>query len=89
MKIVNDKKNNKQQLPPLGIIINFVVLLGGLALIFGVIHAFGATISTIVGVYLGYKLLRLVLRVFGLIISLFVSVVSIMILITIITLLIF
>jgi hypothetical protein len=65
------------------------VWLTGLALVIGVIHAFGATISTVVGVYLGYKLLRLVLRVFGLIISLIVSVFSIIVLITILTLLIF
>ncbi|MDR0873140.1 MAG: hypothetical protein LBN27_06680 [Prevotellaceae bacterium] len=64
-------------------------LLVVLAVVAGLIWACGVTFSAVVGIWLGYKLLRLVLRVLGLVISLFVSLVSIIILIAIISLLIF
>jgi hypothetical protein len=85
----NNEKNIKTKLPPLGINIKFGLRLVGLAVVAGLIYACGATLSTVAGMYLGYKLLRLILRVFGLVISLVFSLVSIVILITIISLLIF
>jgi hypothetical protein len=85
----NNEKNIETKLPPLGINIKFWGWLVGLAVVAGLIYAFGATFTTVVGIYLGYKLLRLILRVFGLVISLFYTVVSIVILIAIISLLIF
>jgi hypothetical protein len=85
MVTVEKKIKQKNSLSS-GININIVLgLVGLIALKYG----FGATFSTLVGIYLGYKLLKLILRVFGLIISLIVSLVSIVILITIISLLIF
>ena len=85
----NNVKNIETKLSPLGININIWLRLVGLAVVAGLIYGFGTTISTVVGIYLGYKLLRLILRVFGLIISLLFTIVSIMILIAIISLLIF
>ena len=85
----NNEKNIETKLPPLGININFWLRLAGLAMVAGLIYACGATFTTVAGIYLGYKLLRLIFRFFGLIISLFFTVVSIVILIAIISLLIF
>ena len=85
----NNEKNIETKLPLLGINIKFWGWLAGLAVVAGLIYAFGATFTTVVGIYLGYKLLRLILRVFGLVISLFYTAVSIVILIIIISLLIF
>jgi hypothetical protein len=85
----NNEKNIKTKLPPLGINIKLGLRLAGLAVVTGLIYACGATFQTVAGIYLGYKLLRLILRVFGLAISLVFSLVSIVILITIISLLIF
>ena len=62
-------------------------LLGFVAVVW-LIHLFGASFSTIVGIYLGYKVLRLVMRLFGLLISLVFTLVSIFVLITIISLII-
>jgi hypothetical protein len=61
----------------------------GLGVVIVLIHAFGASFSTMMGVYLGYRVLRLVLRLFGLLVSVIFTAVSIVILITIISLLIF
>jgi hypothetical protein len=60
----------------------------GLAAVIVLIQAFGASISTIVGIYLGYRVLRLVLRLFGLVLSIVFTAISIFILIVIISLLI-
>jgi hypothetical protein len=85
----NNEKNIETKLPPLGIHIKFWLRLVGLVVVVGLIYGFGATFSTVVGIYLCYKLLRLILRVLGLVISLFFTVISIIILIAIISLLIF
>ena len=61
----------------------------GLTAIVVLIHAFGASFSIVIGMYLGYRVLRLVLRLFGLLASAVFTVVSIIILISIISLLIF
>ncbi|MDR2056995.1 MAG: hypothetical protein LBP83_01700 [Dysgonamonadaceae bacterium] len=61
----------------------------GLVAVVVLMHAFGASFSVVVGVYLGYRVLRLVLRLWGLLASVVFTVVSIIILISIISLLIF
>jgi len=85
----NNGKNIETKLPQLGINIKILARLAGLALIFFALYIFGATIPTVIGIYLGYKILRLILRVFGLIVSLLISVASIVVLTAIISLLIF
>jgi hypothetical protein len=61
----------------------------GLTAVIVLVHAFGASFSAVVGVYLGYKVLRLVLRLFSLVVATVFTAVSIIILISIISLLIF
>lgn len=85
--MVNNKKILKQKSSLLsGILINFVGCLAGLAVFAVLIYFFGASISTIIGVYLGYRILRLVMRLFGLLLSIIFTVVAILILIAIISL---
>jgi len=67
--MVHEIKNRKTKLPLLGIIINFVVRIAGLAAVIGLFYVCDATVSTVLGVYLGYRVLRLVMRLFGLLIS--------------------
>jgi len=85
----NNEKKIETKLPLLGINIRFWVYLAGLVAVVGLLWACGATFWTVVAVFLGYKVLRLILRIFGLLISLFISVISVVILIAIILLLIF
>jgi hypothetical protein len=61
----------------------------GLVAVIVLIHAFGASFSAVVEVYLGYRVLRLALRLLGLLVSVVFTVVSIIILMSIISLLIF
>ncbi|MDR3265959.1 MAG: hypothetical protein LBT24_00100, partial [Tannerella sp.] len=61
----------------------------GLVAVVGLIYTFGTSFSAVIGGYLGYKVLRLVMRLFGLVLSLVFTLISIIILITIISLLIF
>jgi hypothetical protein len=61
----------------------------GLTAVAGLIQLFGASFSAVVGVYLGYRVLRLVLRLFSLVIASVFTVISIAIMILIISLLIF
>jgi len=89
MIIRNNGKNIETKLPLLGINIKFWGCLAGLAVVAGLIYACSATFTTAVGIYLGYKLLRLILKAFRLALSLFLTVISIVILIAIISLLIF
>jgi hypothetical protein len=72
-----------------GINIKMGLYVAGLAGFAGLIAAFGASVSALAGIYLGYKLLRLVLRFTGLIVSLVFTFVSMIILVLIISLLIF
>jgi len=60
-----------------------------LGVIAWLIGACGASISTVVGIYLGYRVLRLVLKLIRQIFSVLFTVVSILIMIIIISLLIF
>ena len=88
--MVNNEKILKQKNSlRFGINIRFWLLLAGLAVVAGLVCACGATVPAVVGIYLGYRLLRLILRIFGLLVSLFISVVSAVILMAIISLLIF
>jgi hypothetical protein len=61
----------------------------GLTAVVGLIHLLGASFSAVVGVYLGYRVLRLVMRLFSPVMAVIFTVVSIVILISIISLLIF
>jgi hypothetical protein len=70
------------------LIIKFGGWLLGLVAIIVLIQAFGASLSTVVGIYLGYRVLRLVMRLLGLMLSIVFTVISIFILIGIISLLI-
>ena len=87
--MVHEVKNRKTKLPPLRIIIKLGGRLVGLTVVIGLLYAFSANISTVLGVYLGYKALRLVMRLFGLLVSAVFTIVSILFMLLIITLLIF
>ena len=87
--MVHEVKNIKTKLPRLGINIDFWVRWAGLAGIIGLLYVCGATISTVLGVYLGCKILRHLLRLFGAFLSLVFTAVSIVILVIIISLIIF
>jgi hypothetical protein len=85
----NEKIIKTKKLPPLGINIRFCLLLAGLAAVAGLIWACGTTVPAVIGVYLGYRVLRLVIRLTGLLLSILFTVISIIILMAIISLLIF
>jgi uncharacterized membrane protein len=85
----NIEKIKKQNSLSSEIFIKLGLWLMGLGLIAGLIYAFGASFSAVAGVYPGYKLLRLVLRLLGQILALAFTLISIIILIAIISLLIF
>jgi hypothetical protein len=88
--MVNNEKILKQKNSlRFGINIKFWLLLAGVAVIAGLVWACGATFSAVAGIYFGYKVLRLVIRLFGLFFAAVFTVVSILILILIISLLIF
>jgi hypothetical protein len=89
MNMENTEKIRKQ-FHSLGseLIIKFGGWLLGLVAVIVLIKAFGASFSTVAGIYLGYRVLRLAMRLFGLLISLVFTLVSIFILIGIISLLI-
>jgi len=88
MIMVHEIKNSEtKKLPRLGIHISWGWL-AGLAVIAGLIWACGATISTVVGIYLGYKILRLVIRLFGQIATIIFTLISILIMLLIISLII-
>ena len=89
MIMVHEEKNIETKLSQLGINIKFLVRLICLTGLFGLLWTCGASFSVMLEVYLGYKVLRLVLRLFGLIAALIFTTASIIILIVIISLLIF
>ena len=85
--MVHEIKNSEtKKLSRLGINIRLGFWLAGLATIVALIFHFGATISTAIGIYLGYRVLRLVMRLFGQVLSIIFTVVAIIILIAIISL---
>jgi hypothetical protein len=87
--IMRNEEKIRKQFHSLGseLIIKLGGWLLGLAAIIVLIQAFGMSISTVVGIYLGYRVLRLVLRLFGLVLSIVFTAVSIFILIVIMSLL--
>ena len=87
--MVHEVKNIKTKLPRLKISIDFWAKLAGLAAIIGLLCACGATISTVLGLFLGYKLLRLIMRLLRLFLSVFFTLVSIIIVFLILSYLIF
>jgi hypothetical protein len=90
MIMVHEIKNSEtKKLSRLGIHNRFWVWLAGLAAVFGLIQAFGATFSTVFGIYLGYRALRLAMRLIGQVLRIVFTVISIIILIAIISLIIF
>ena len=86
--MVHEEKNRKTKLPQFRIIIDFGLRLAGLAVVIGLLYACGATFSTVLGVYLCYRVLRLVMRLFGLLLSVVFTLFSILIFLLILTLLI-
>ena len=82
--MVHVVKNIKTKLPPLRINIRFWGWLAAITAIIVVFCAYGATFYTILGIYIGYKILRLVMRLFGLILSFVFTVISIAILVIVI-----
>ena len=85
--MVHEIKNSEtKKLPRLGINIRFLGWLVGFTAVIVLIYAFGATTSTVVGIYLGYRVLRLAVRLIGQVFSLVFTVVAILILIAIISL---
>ena len=88
MNMVHEEKNRKTELPRLGINIDFGLRLAAILAVVGVFRACGATFSTVLGIYLCNKLLRLVIRLSGLIFSTVFTLVSILILLIIISLII-
>jgi hypothetical protein len=89
MIMVHKEKNIETKLPQLGINIKILIRLVVLVGFIGLIWACGANIWTAVAIYLGYKVLRLVLRLFGLLLSVFLTVISILTLIVLISFIIF
>jgi hypothetical protein len=59
-----------------GIIISFGSVLAVVGVVAGLIFGFGGTFSTVAEIYLGYKLLKLILRVMGLFVALLLTLVS-------------
>ena len=86
--MVHEVKNIKTKLPRLRIYIDFGVRLTVLAAVIGLLCACGATVSTLLGAYLGYRVSRLVLRLLGLFFAAFFTLVSILVLLIIISLII-
>jgi hypothetical protein len=86
--MVHEVKNIKTKLPRLEINIGFWLRLAAFSAIIGVLWACGGAIS-IFSAYLTFKILRLVLRFLGQLLSLVYTAVSIVILIIIISYIIF
>ena len=84
-KKVHIVKNRKQSLPRLKIHIKYaVVLLAVTALL----YTCSVSIATVAGVYIGYMVLRLVMRLFALLTATVYTVISILVLLLIISLII-
>jgi len=83
--MVHTVKNIKQRLPRLKINISLGLQLA----VFGVLYVYSGSISTVLGVFLGYRLLRLILRLIGLLVTSVFTLISIIFLLLIISLIIF
>jgi len=82
--MVQTVKNKKQRLPQLKINIGLALQLA----VFGVLYLCGVSIPTVIGVFLGYRVLRLILRLFGLIMAAVFTIISILFMLIIISLII-
>ena len=83
--MVHIVKNKKQRLPLLKINIRLGLQLA----VFGVLYVYSGSISTVLGVFLGYRLLRLILRLIGLLVTSVFTLISIIVLLLFISLIIF
>jgi hypothetical protein len=61
-----------------GINISIWLVLAVLAVALGLTFGFGGTFSAVAGIYLGYKLLKLILRLAGLVLTMFLYLISIL-----------
>ena len=87
--MVHEIKNiETKKLTRLGIIIRLGVWLVSLAAFVTFINHFVASVSVVAGVYLGYKVFRLLIRLIGQTLSIIFTVIAILILISIISLII-
>jgi hypothetical protein len=66
-----------------------IIKMGLSVAIIGLLYVIGASFSVVAGICLSYKILRLVLRLFGLVLALVFTVISIFIMIIILLVLIF
>ena len=82
--MVHIVKNIKQRLTRLKINIRLGLQLA----VFGVLCVYGGSISTVLGVFLGCKLLGLIIRFFGLFVTAIFTLISIIVLLLIISLII-
>jgi len=62
--MVHKIKNIETKLPPLGINIKLGGWLTGLAALITLLYVYDVSFSAVVGIYLGYMVLRLVMRCF-------------------------
>ena len=63
--MVQTVKNRKQRLPQLRINIRLGLQLA----VFGVFYLCGVSIPTVIGVFLGYRVLMLIMRLFGILLT--------------------
>jgi len=89
MKMVHQIKKIETKLPQLRIIIKLGGYLTGLAVVIALFDGCEVSVFTVLGVYIGYRVLRLLMRLFRLICMAAITCFSIIILVLIITLLIF
>ena len=82
--MVHIVKNEKQRLPPLKINIR----LGLQLVVFGVLFLYSGSISTVLWVFVGYRLLGLIIRFIGLLMTSVIKLIFIIILLIIISLII-
>jgi hypothetical protein len=78
------KEKTRTTFPPISMV--WVKRIAVVMVIIWLVHAFGVSVSAAVGVYLGYRVIRLVMRLFGQILSIVFTIISIAILIAIISL---
>jgi hypothetical protein len=80
------EEETRTTFPPISMV--WVMRVAGVALIGGLIWAFGASIPAVIVVWLGFKLIRLAIRLFGLAMAFVYTAISIMLIIIIISLII-
>ncbi len=79
------KNIETKKLSQLRIHIRFWGWIAGLAVVIGLIYACGTSVSVLIGVYLGYRVLRLAMRLIGQMLSIVFTVVSILVLVAVIS----